>query len=157
VREQLRHRTEFKFSRSSGELRDAFFQAVVPCPFIVRALIVRKDLIYSRHLRQDHKGFYSYFIKMLLKHDNGTLRSADVRIDASGSQEFRLTLTSHLRQSLNRRVSDVRMSDSAGDPLVQLADMCIGAITRAARSEREDRDRWLRMLSPRIGNIWHFH
>jgi hypothetical protein len=38
---------------------------------------------------------------------------------------------------------------------MQLADMCIGAITRAER-ERENRDRWKRMLAPRIGNVWHF-
>jgi hypothetical protein len=156
VREELGHTPEFKFSRSSCGLRDAFFRAVVPCPFRVRALIVRKDLIYSGHLRQDHKSFYGYFIKMLMKHDSGTLRSADVRIDASGSQEFRLALGSYLRQGLNSRVRDVRMSDSAEEPLVQLADMCIGAITRAERSGREDRDRWLQMLAPRIANIWHF-
>jgi hypothetical protein len=96
-------------------------------------------------------------VSEVARYGNATQRSPDVRIDASGSQEFRLTLTSQLRQSLNRRVSDMRMSGSAGDPLVQLADMCIGAVTRAVRSEREDRDRWLRMLLPRIGNIWHFH
>jgi hypothetical protein len=156
VRAQLGHRPEFKFSKSKDETRDAFFRAIVCCPFRVRALIVRKDLIYSRHLRQDHKSFYRYFVKMLMKHDNGMLHSADVRIDGSGSQEFRRTLGSYLRDELDNRIRDVRMSDSAGDPLMQLADMCIGAITRAERSDREDRDRWRRMLAPRIANIWRF-
>jgi len=44
------------------------------------------------------------------------------------------------------------MSDSARDPLMQLADMCIGAITRAER-DRDDADRWKRMLAPRIAHI----
>jgi hypothetical protein len=156
LRNERGHKTEFKFSKSSSGLRDAFFRAVAPCPFRVRALIVRKDLIYSGHLRQNHKSFYRYFIKMLMKHDNGALRGAEVRIDGSGSQEFQLALGTYLREGMANRISDVRMSDSAGDSLVQLADMCIGAITRADRSDREDRDRWLRMLAPRVANIWHF-
>jgi hypothetical protein len=32
---------------------------------------------------------------------------------------------------------------------MQLADMCIGAITRAER-DRENAERWKRMLAPRI-------
>jgi hypothetical protein len=156
VRAQMQHWSEFKFSKSSDATRDAFFQAVVPCPFRVRALIVRKELIYSPLLRQDHKSFYRYFVKMLMKHDNGILQAADVRIDGSGSQEFRQTLGNYLRDGLDRRISNVRMSDSAADPLVQLADMCIGAITRPERSAREDSDRWLKMLAPRIANIWRF-
>jgi hypothetical protein len=155
-RAQRQHWSEFKFSKSSDATRDAFFQAVVCCPFRVRALIVRKELIYSPLLRQDHKSFYRYFVKMLMKHDNGILHAADVRIDGSGSQEFRKALGNYLRESLDRRISDVRMSDSVDDPLVQLADMCIGAITRPERSVREDSDRWLKMLAPRIANIWRF-
>jgi hypothetical protein len=47
------------------------------------------------------------------------------------------------------------MADSERDPLMQLADMCIGAITRAER-DREDRDRWKKVLKPRIADVWHF-
>jgi hypothetical protein len=77
------------------------------------------------------------------------------RVDGSGSQEFQRTLGAYLRRELGQRIKDVKMSDSARDPLMQLADMCIGAITRAER-ERSDAARWCDMLKPRIGNIWRF-
>ena len=43
LRTQLRRRTEFKFSKSTDALRDAFFPRAATCPFTVRALLVRKD------------------------------------------------------------------------------------------------------------------
>ena len=38
---------------------------------------------------------------------------------------------------------------------MQLADMCIGAVTRAER-DRNNRARWKTMIAERIGDIWHF-
>jgi len=87
--------------------------------------------------------------------DAGTLHSARVRIDGLGSRHFQRNLSSDLRRNLGQRVRDVKMSDSARDPLLQLADMCIGAIARAER-DREDADRWKRMLAPRIAQISYF-
>jgi hypothetical protein len=155
IREELHHRPEFKFSKSRDELRDVFFKVIARCPFTVRALIVRKDLLHSRRLRTDGASFYSYFAKMLMKHDGGMLNSANVRIDGSGSPQFQSALGDYLRRELGHRIRDVRMSDSARDPLMQLADMCIGAITRAERN-RPDPARWRTILSPRIADIWRF-
>lgn len=56
---------------------------------------------------------------------------------------------------LGARIKDVEMADSESDPLMQLADMYIGAVTRAER-DREDREWWKGMLTPRIADIWHF-
>ena len=155
LRQRLRHKPEFRFSKSSHALRDAFFSALANCPFVVRALIVRKDALYSQHLRTSVDGFYNYFVKMLMAHDGGLLQAASVRIDGSGSQEFQRALGTYLRRELGQRIKDVKMSDSARDPLMQLADMCIGAITRAER-ERSDAARWRDMLGRRIGNVWWF-
>jgi hypothetical protein len=155
LRRQLKHKTEFKFSKSSAQLRDKFFACVALCPFTVRALIVRKEALHSPHLRSESDSFYSYFVKMLMAHDQGTLDAARVRIDGSGGRDFQRALNSYLRRELGTRIKDVKMSDSARDPLMQLADMCIGAITRAER-DRDDRERWKDMLKPRIADIWHF-
>jgi hypothetical protein len=154
-RRRVRHKPEFKFSKSSDALRDAFFAALANCPFVVRALIVRKDTLYSQHLRANVDSFYHYFVKMLMAHDGGLLEAASVRIDGSGSREFQRTLGAYLRRELGSRIKDVKMIDSARDPLMQLADMCIGAITRAER-DRANAVRWQEMLRPRIGNIWRF-
>lgn len=156
VRQQLCHKPEFKFSKSRDEVRDAFFRAVARCPFRVRALIVRKKSLNSRHLQTDPDDFYSYFTKMLMKHDDGALNAAKVRIDGSGSQEFQRALGSYLRRELGQRIKDLKMADSSRDQLMQLADMCIGAIMRAQRTDREKPDRWRQMLAPRIADVWHF-
>ncbi len=121
----------------------------------MRALIVRKEALHSQHLRGDSGSFYNYFVKMLIAHDDGTLDAARVRIDGSGGSDFRRALNSYLRRELGARIKDVKMSDSERDPLMQLADMCIGAITRAER-DRDDRERWKDMLRPRIADIAHF-
>jgi hypothetical protein len=112
-------------------------------------------MLYSGHLRTDAERFYQYFAKMLMKHDGGTLQSASVRIDGCGSPEFQRVLGTYLSRDLGHRIKDVKMSDSASDPLMQLADMCIGAITRAERN-RPDPARWRTMLAPRIADIWRF-
>jgi Protein of unknown function (DUF3800) len=72
-----------------------------------------------------------------------------------GSREFQRSLGSYLRRELGERIRDVKMVDSARAPLMQLADMCIGAITRAER-DPEDGGRWKRMIARRIENISHF-
>lgn len=150
---RLGHKTEFRFSKSSRPLRDAFFQAICSCPFTVRALIVRKELLHSQTLRTSPDKLYNYFVKMLMAHDDKTLDAARVRIDGSGSREFRRSLGGYLRRELGGRIKEVKMSDSSCDRLMQLADMCIGAVTRAER-EREDAERWLVMLKPRGSGIF---
>jgi len=42
-----------------------------------------------------------------------------------------------------------------GALLIQLADMCVGAVARAAREPVEG-NRWLRMLGSRVENVWRF-
>jgi hypothetical protein len=155
LRVELKHKTEFKFSKSRDLLRDKFFECVSRCPFTVRAVIVRKAALHNPHLRIEPDSFYNYFVKMLMDHDDGTLSAARVRIDGSGSRDFQRTLNTYLRRELGAKIKEVKMSDSERDPLMQLADMCIGAITRAER-DHEDRERWKLILKPRIANIWHF-
>jgi hypothetical protein len=55
---RLRIKPEFKFSKCSDEVRDAFFGAVRPFEFCVRAIVVQKELIYSPHLRSEKEAFY---------------------------------------------------------------------------------------------------
>jgi hypothetical protein len=59
--EALRVKPEFKFSKAHGNVRDAFFEAVLGCDFRVRALVVQKDLIQSGRLRTRKEEFYQFF------------------------------------------------------------------------------------------------
>lgn len=148
---------EFKFSKASADLRDQFFDAAIGFNFSVRALVVQKELIRSGHLRSNTEAFYQFFVKTMMKFDNGRLQNARVVIDGSGERTFRRDLQTHLkRHTPPEAIRDIRMKDSRGDTLVQLADMCVGAIARSYREDRKDSDRWRKMLRPKIDDVWEF-
>ncbi|MGX5732633.1 DUF3800 domain-containing protein [Bosea thiooxidans] len=149
--------TEFKFSKCRPEVRDIFFESVLPFDFSIRAIVIEKEKIYSPHLRTDKEAFYSFFVKSMLKFDNGLLKNAKVVIDGSGEQMFKRELSSYLRKHTGENaIRKVTFSDSRNDRLVQMADMCTGAIARSYRENRDDAQRWREMLKPKIEDIWPF-
>lgn len=151
------HKPEFKFSKCDDRVRDVFFGAVRNCPFRVRAIVVRKELIYSARLKADKESFYEYFVKQMMRFDDGVLKDAQVIIDGSGDREFRRNLNTALRRRLGSGViREVRFKNSSRDVLVQLADMCAGAIARSYRKDRAEPYRWRRMLGPRLNDVWDF-
>lgn len=150
---------EFKFSKSSRDLRDDFFGAVASENFRVRALVVEKEKIYSPHLRSHKEAFYQFFVKSMLKFDNGRLAEANAKviIDGSGERTFRRDLQTHIkRHTPAGAIKSVAMKDSKSDPLVQLADMCVGAVARSFRTDRPDHNRWRAMLRSRLDDVWRF-
>jgi len=154
---RLRIQPEFKFSKSRPEVRDALFNAVVPFDFCVRAIVVQKEKIYSAHLRSQKEAFYKFFVKSMLKFDNGLLASAKIVIDGSGDREFKRELGSYFRRHLGaERIGQLRFTDSRSDRLVQLADMCAGAIARSYKDNRADAGRWRGMIASKIEDIWNF-
>lgn len=85
---RLRIKGEVKFNKPRPEVRDAFFAAVLPFDFCVRAIVVEKTRIYSPHLRTNKESFYSFFVKSMLKFDNGLLNDAKVALESPiGDQE----------------------------------------------------------------------
>ncbi|NKB78582.1 DUF3800 domain-containing protein [Ochrobactrum daejeonense] len=86
----------------------------------------------------------------MLKFDNGLLKDAKVVIDGSGERSFRNELAAYLRKHTGEgSIKKVIFSDSKNDRLIQLADMCVGAIARSYSPEKKDADRWMRKLSQR--------
>lgn len=154
---KLKVKPEFKFSKCHSDVRDAFFDALQSVDFCVRALVVEKEKVHSGYLRSNKAAFYSFFVKTMLKFDNGLLKDAKVVIDGSGDRAFKKELSSYLRRhTLPGAIKAVRFSDSRNDELVQLADMCTGAIARSYRDNRTYEKRWLKALSKKIDDIWDF-
>lgn len=154
---RLRLPGELKFSKSRPQVRDAFFTTMQQFDFRVRAIVVEKARIHSPHLRTDKEAFYSFFVKSMLKFDGGLLQGARIVIDGSGDREFKRELSSYLRRQLEPgRLKNLRFSNSANDRLVQLADMCSGAIARSYKKNRADAHRWRNMLRPKIDDVWEF-
>jgi hypothetical protein len=51
--------------------------------------VVQKERIYSPHLRTEKEAFYSFFVKSMLKFDDGLLEAATIVIDGSGDRDFK--------------------------------------------------------------------
>jgi hypothetical protein len=156
--QRLKIRGEFKFNKSRHEVRDAFFDTVRHCQFRVRSIVVQKARIYSPHLRTEKEAFYSFFVRSMLTYDRGLLQNARVIIDGSGDRTFKRELHAYLRRQLPSGVlRHLRFSNSANDRLLQLADMCAGAIARSYRvDDRGHAWRWRRMLQPKLDDVWEF-
>jgi hypothetical protein len=151
------HRPEFKFNKCSDAVRDLFFQDIAGCRFKVRAIVVRKEGIYSARLRTEKESFYAYFVKAMLRYDGDLLKGARVVIDGSGDRAFRQNLGAAFRKRLRPgMIKDVRFKNSRSDILVQLADMCAGAVARSYRSDRPQHDRWRKMLARKLDDVWEF-
>lgn len=148
---------EFKFNKCSPHRRDEFFQLVAPCNFRVRAIVIQKEKIRSEKLRSEPQSFYNFFLKSMLRFDNRTLQNAKVIIDGSGNELFRHNLKKYI--SANTEVGTIRsikMRESHREPLLQLADMTVGAVARSYRPDRADHMRWIRQLRPKIDDVWEF-
>lgn len=145
---------EFKFSKCKAAHKREFFELALNRPWKVRAIVVQKKLIHSDRLRSIKTEFYRYITRSLVKHDGGTLQDAKVVIDGSGERLFRQDLQRHLKKHA-RGIRKVSFAASHKDPLVQLADMAVGAIAQSYK-QREDAAQWRRLIRARIGDVWDF-
>lgn len=159
LRASLGVKPEFKFNKLCNDYKDRFFGEVAPLSFRTRSVVVRKELIYSDALRTVKESFYKFFVRKMLERDGGALVNAKVVVDGSGDREFKRAFRSYLRRHIGSDcVTHVDLRDSVKDPLVQLADMCAGAIARSYRSDRADNNRWRALLqrTGHIENVWEF-
>lgn len=156
-RQRHRFRSELKFNKTNDDLRDAFFASVAAQPFQLRGLVVQKERIHSLHLQTDKGRFYNFFLGKMLRFDNGRLQDAKIVIDGSGDRDFKREMRAYLdRHVRDGAIRKVGFKDSKNDDLVQLADMCAGAIARSYRRDRDRAGRWRDMLRRRIDDIWDF-
>jgi len=154
-----RIKPEWKFTKSSFAARDDFFASVAPVRFLCRCLVVKKELIRSDHLRTEPRRFYNFFTRLMCEHDGGHLKNASIIIDGSGDRAFKLELQAYMRQNLEPgTIKKMTFKDSRKDSLVQLADMCTGAVARSYADHRPDANRWRDVLhrARRIDDIWDF-
>lgn len=151
---------EFKFHKSSKDIRVRFLQAINPFNFRVRALVIDKILIRSPELRTNKNSFYGYAIKTTLQYTNKSVQEAKVRIDGSGDRTFRRSFLSYLRRQLNsqeqRIIKNCKMVDSKGNVLVQMADMIAGSVRRSYDETKPDRKIYKEMIQKHIEDEWNF-
>lgn len=159
LRRELRVKPEFKFTKVAHPVKDRFFADISRFPFRVRAILVDKSAVQSPELRTETESFYNFFLRQLLQHDGGAMQGANVKVDGSGDAEFKKELSAYLRRQLREgQIEKFTFVDSRKDNLIQLADMCAGAINRAHRNDLRRDQTWYRALgrAGRIDDLWPF-
>lgn len=151
---------EFKFSKSRRVIREGFLKTINKFEFRIRSLIIDKFLIRKDELRYEKDLFYSYAIKLLLKHNGGTILNAKVRIDGSGDRIFRKSFLSYLRRQLNSKekiiMKNCKLVDSENNVLIQMADMIAGGIKRSYDKDKIDAQIYKTIIKKHIEDEWKF-
>ncbi len=149
---------EFKFNKSGKKFKSPFFDAVSGYDFKVRAIVVRKEDIYSLHLKSKKERFYNYIIMQVCRKGSG-IKNAKLVFDKYGERAIRDELRVYLSRELNNKDNqvfrDLKFADSRQNTLIQLADMVAGSIFAAYTGKDEY---YLDKLkaSGRIEDIWSF-
>ena len=150
---------EFKFHKSRMEIKRKFLQTAAKCNFRIRAIVVKKESIYSNFLRSNADSFFNYIVMQVLKNSGKRIRKAKLRFDKRGEKRIRDELRTYLSSELDNKTNniflDLKFVDSKQNVLIQLADMVAGSIF-ASYSKKTNL--YLEMLkrSRRVEDIWLF-
>ncbi|MEA5659257.1 MAG: DUF3800 domain-containing protein [Cutibacterium granulosum] len=156
---------EFKHSKSSKAFRERFFRYIDPVDYAIRAIIIDKPQIYSRHLRQSPSALKAFAIRMLLTKNYDQIKDAKVFIDGQDTNAFGVSDSAYLMRMVNREspgtISKVSLVDSRRSFGIQLADMVAGAIRSAednpdSKNMCANRDRLRPKTCQPRGTYWKF-
>lgn len=129
---------EFHFNNCSNKRRESFFYQIINHDFFYYAIVIDKSRI-SKDCFKDAKDFYRYACGMVFESAKQQLNNATVIIDKSHDKRFALELSSFL-QKMNEKdfrfIKKVKMKKSAGNNLIQMADMITGAVNRSFKKKR---------------------
>ena len=144
---------EFHFHRNSHRVREAFLKAVLPYQFFYYGIVINKVRLFGEGFK-NKESFYKYSSSLLFENAKEKLENAIVVIDESGRDLFKYQLAKYLKNKLNvpggfAYIKKVKMQDSKGNNLLQLADMVAGAVTRSLNSSKQDKDYFRNIVKSR--------
>ncbi len=157
LRQKMRVKSEFKFSRLSPPNKLLFFQELSQADFHYWSVVINKAKLRGEGF-QYKDPFYKYACKLVCLNARESLENSIVVIDGSGSREFRQQIQSYLKKSLNNQEDDlpkikkVKITDSLKNNLLQLADMVCGAVARSY-TEKSDRNIYREILRKKERNV----
>lgn len=148
---QQRH--EFKFRKTSPEIRKQFLSVMKNCKFEVSLMILNKDSITDvKEFKNDASKLYNAVILKSLQAFDSELKQAHILIDGESGSTYRRNVKTFFRKHLPKgTMRQLTYRNSVEDNLIQLADMIAGA---ARRSVERDKDAsYIKLLKKRIVRI----
>ncbi|HUY87298.1 MAG TPA: DUF3800 domain-containing protein [Pirellulales bacterium] len=126
---------EFKFTKTSNKFREYFLESVAAHDFFYMSAVFDKRRLTGRDLRIK-RSFYQYVVGFAFEFMKPHLEAAYLEIDKTGGEDFGRQMTRHIAEVTKypegqKRVKRAKLSNSAGNDLVQLADMICGAVSRS--------------------------
>lgn len=128
---------EFKFHDTPHRFRLQFFNSLQHREFVVRSLFVRKKLLSEKFSGMKSWEFYGFFLTRLLdKLPYDELYETTLIMDEFGPTR---ATTREIRESLRKlelwsnsstHIKNIIARRSQSEPMIQVADMCGGAIYR---------------------------
>lgn len=148
---QQRH--EFKFRKTSPEVRKRFLSEVRNCKFKISLVILDKDNVADvKEFKNDASKLYNAVILKTLQAFDVKLKQAHVLVDGESGSTYRRNVKTFFRKNLpGGAMRQLTYRNSVEDNLVQLADMIAGA---ARRSVERDKDAsYLKLIKKRIAHV----
>jgi hypothetical protein len=150
---------EFKFNKMNNKFKNSFINTVKDFNFRVRAIVVRKNVIYSPILRNNKETFYNHIIIQVLKHSQPVISDAKLKFDERGEKLLRDELRTYLSRELdnknNNLFRDLKFVNSRQNTLIQLADVVAGSINHSYSGKSNTYLNGF-VKSNRIEDIWEF-
>lgn len=136
---------EFHFNKLKRTYRKTFLEALAPYNFFYFGIVINKRKLTGPgfHFKE---SFYKYTCSLVFENAKPHLDNATVVIDGSGSREFRRQLSTYLRKKVREAQSGsclirkVKIQNSRGNNLLQLADMVCGAVARCYSGKADARE-----------------
>jgi hypothetical protein len=155
LRRELRlpEKFEFHFNQNSPEIRKDFLRAAAPYNFSYFAVVIDKNKFKMPEL-STAKAFYRHACSLVFESAKKRLNEAIVTIDGKGGRHYKRDLQRDLRKRVNnplasvRHIATIKIQNSAGNNLIQLADMICGAINRSF-SEKPDAQDYRQIIAHR--------
>lgn len=156
---RMRRTEEFKFSKTAHDRRCAFLEELRRHDIVICALVVNKAVIAELPGAGNERLAYRDLVRRtIIRHREEFDQTKLVLDEYVRGKRAQQQFNSWLRNCVNtddlRRLDDIAHEDSANSNMIQAVDMVAGAIRRS-RSIGDDR--YLRIIQPRIRQIWDWN
>ena len=78
---------EFKYHKSRKEIKRKFLETAAQFDFKIRAILVRKENIHSRFLKDSTDSFFNFVVMQVLKHNQGRIKNARLKFANVGKEK----------------------------------------------------------------------